>query len=241
MLKVESALYLFPVTLGETTYEKVLPLENREILCKIKHFVVESRRSAIRFIRLASPSIDIDSLDFVELSEHTDLKSIGHFLDPLLKDGLPIGIISDAGCPSVADPGSSLVSLAHQKGLRVIPLSGPSSIILSLMASGFNGQNFAFNGYLPVKPAARSSKIRQLENRAWNEDQTQIFIEAPYRNIKMLESILSTCRKETLLCVASGITTQDEYIKTLPIAKWKSENPPIDKVPTIFLIYRGLK
>lgn len=240
MEKIEPALYLIPVTLGETEYQKVLPEYNKKILRGIKNFIVENRRSAIRFLKLADSSIDIDLLEFLELNEHSDLARISNYLDPLLKKKLPMGIISEAGCPAVADPGAAVVEMAQKKNLKVVPLSGPSSMIMAVMASGLNGQSFAFNGYLPVKPNERAAKIRQLENRAWNEKQTQLFIEAPYRNLKMLESILNSCRNETLVCVAAGLTTEKEFIKTLSVAEWKKSNePPINKVPAIFLIYRS--
>lgn len=240
MEKIEPAFYLIPVTLGETEYQKVLPEYNKKILRGIKNFIVENRRSAIRFLKLADSSIDIDSLEFLELNEHSDLARISNYLDPLLKKKLPMGIISEAGCPAVADPGAAVVEMAQKKNLKVVPLSGPSSMIMAVMASGLNGQSFAFNGYLPVKPNERAAKIRQLENRAWNEKQTQLFIEAPYRNLKMLESILNSCRNETLVCVAAGLTTEQEFIKTLSVAEWKKSNePPINKVPAIFLIYRS--
>lgn len=240
MEKIEPALYLIPVTLGETEYQKVLPEYNKKILRGIKNFIVENRRSAIRFLKLADSSIDIDSLEFLELNEHSDLARISNYLDPLLKKKLPMGIISEAGCPAVADPGAAVVEMVQKKNLKVVPLSGPSSMIMAVMASGLNGQSFAFNGYLPVKPNERAAKIRQLENRAWNEKQTQLFIEAPYRNLKMLESILNSCRNETLVCVAAGLTTEQEFIKTLSVAEWKKSNePPINKVPAIFLIYRS--
>ena len=240
MEKIEPALYLIPVTLGETEYQKVLPEYNKKILRGIKNFIVENRRSAIRFLKLADSSIDIDSLEFLELNEHSDLARISNYLDPLLKKKLPMGIISEAGWPAVADPGAAVVEMAQKKNLKVVPLSGPSSMIMAVMASGLNGQSFAFNGYLPVKPNERAAKIRQLENRAWNEKQTQLFIEAPYRNLKMLESILNSCRNETLVCVAAGLTTEQEFIKTLSVAEWKKSNePPINKLPAIFLIYRS--
>ena len=240
MEKIEPALYLIPVTLGQTEYQKVLPEYNRKIIRGIKNFIVENRRSAIRFLKLADSSIDIDSLEFLELNEHSDLAKISNYLDPLLKKKLPMGIISEAGCPAVADPGAAVVEMAQKKGLKVVPLSGPSSMIMAVMASGLNGQSFAFNGYLPVKPNERAAKIRQLENRAWNEKQTQLFIEAPYRNLKMLESILNSCRNETRVCVAAGLTTEQEFIRTLSVAEWKkASEPPINKVPAIFLIYRS--
>lgn len=235
---MKAALYLIPVTLGDTEHDKVLPRYNHDIIVGIKHFVVESRKEAIRFLVKVDKSINIDELTFYELNEHTDLKTIGNYLDPLAKQKLPMGVISDAGCPAVADPGAAVVEMAQKKNLDVIPLVGPSSIIMSVMGSGFNGQSFAFNGYLPVKPNERVSKLHQLENRVYKEDQTQLFIEAPYRNVKMLESICQSLRKETLVCIAAGITTDQEYIHTHSVAEWKKlGEPPIHKVPAIFLIY----
>lgn len=236
---METALYLIPVALGETEFSRVLPNFNASIVSKIKNFIVESKKSAIRSLKMICPQIDIDSLNFYDLNEHTDLSKIDDCLDPILKRKESIGLLSDAGCPAVADPGAAAVALAQKKHLKIIPLVGPSSIILSLMASGFNGQSFAFNGYLPVKPNERTSKLRQLENRVWNENQTQIFIEAPYRNLKILESIFSTCKKSTKLCVASGITTEQEFIKTYSIEEWKKlPVPQVNKIPTIFLLYK---
>ena len=235
---IKPALYLIPVPLGENPVEQVLPSYNHDIVISIRHFIVADIRSARRFLKKVDKSIDIDSLSFYELNEHTDLTKISHILAPLEK-GNPMGIISEAGCPAVADPGAAAVSLAQKKNLAVIPLVGPSSILLSLMASGFNGQSFAFNGYLPVKPAERASKIRQLESRAYKEDQTQIFIEAPYRNAKMMESLISCCRSDTRICVAVGITTEQEYIKTKTVSQWKKEGiPEFQKIPAIFLLYK---
>ncbi len=235
---MEAALYLIPVSLGGNEISRVLPDYNKSIVHQIKYFIVESKKSAIRSLKMIDSEIDIDSLTFYDLNEHTDLTKISDCLDPLVKKKMPIGLLSDAGCPAVADPGAAAVELAQKKNLKVVPLVGPSSMILAVMASGFNGQSFAFNGYLPVKPAERAAKLRQLENRAWNEKQTQLFIEAPYRNQKMLETILSTCRKSTKLCIAAGLTTDQEFIKTRTVEEWKkSELPDINKIPAIFLIY----
>ncbi|MBR7078954.1 MAG: SAM-dependent methyltransferase, partial [Treponema sp.] len=217
-----------------------LPEYNAGVISGIKHFIVENIRSARRFLKASVPSIDIDTLTFYELNEHTDPKTIGGYLDPITKNGMDMGVISEAGCPAVADPGALVVEMAHKKNVRVVPLSGPSSMIMAVMASGFNGQSFAFNGYLPVKPGERSAKIRQLEGRAWKENQTQLFIEAPYRNLKMLETLVSVCRKDTRLCIAAGITCQEEYIHTHSIEEWKKiSEPPINKVPAIFLLYHS--
>ena len=235
---INPALYLIPVTLGSTN-EQVLPAYNLSIIREIKYFIVENKKSAIRFLVSLSKEIDIDSLSFYELNEHTDLKSIGNYLEPLEKRRQPMGIISEAGCPAVADPGAAVVAMAHKKHLKVVPLTGPSSIILSVMASGFNGQSFAFNGYLPVKNDERAKKLRQLESRVWNEGQTQLFIEAPYRNAKMLETIIRVCKKNTMLCIACGITCQDEFIQTQTVEAWKNfDAERIQKIPAIFLLFK---
>ena len=237
---MEAALYLIPVTLGETPVEKVLPSYNHDVIVEIKHFIVENIRSARRFLKSVDKAIDINQLTFYELNEHTDFSQITNYLDPLEKNGLSMGVISEAGCPAVADPGAQVVEIAQKKNLKVVPLVGPSSMIMAVMASGFNGQSFAFNGYLPVKNPERANKIRQLEARAWKENQTQLFIEAPYRNLKMFESIISVCRKETRLCIAAGLTCENEFIKTKTVAEWKKEKiPEINKIPAIFLIYRS--
>lgn len=234
--RMETALYLIPVPLGQTDLAHVLPAHNRDIIMHIRHFIVENVRSARRFLRAVDTAIDIDALTFYELNEHSDGKTLAHLLDPLLH-GQPMGVISEAGCPAVADPGAAAVALAHQKHLRVIPLVGPSSIMLALMASGCNGQNFAFNGYLPVKPNERANRLRQLESRAHRERQTQIFIETPYRNATMIAAITAACRAETKLCIAAGITTAQEYIRTKTIGQWKKSPPPdLAKIPAIFML-----
>ncbi len=235
---MENALYLIPVTLGDSPWENTIPSFNKEIVAGIDSFIVESRKSAVRFLKKIVPEKDIDSCVFRELNEHTDTEKITDYLDPILKEKKPVGLLSDAGCPAVADPGSEAVLLAHRKKIRVIPLAGPSSIILSLMASGFSGQSFSFNGYLPAKPGEREAKLKVLENRALRERETQIFIETPYRNRKMFDSIIRVLKDETMLCVASGITTEQELIRTQKISAWKKARfPDIEKVPAIFLIF----
>ena len=239
-MNLEAALYLIPVPLGTTSIAQVLPSYNRDCIVQIKHFIVENVRSARRFLKQVDKNIDIDTLTFYELSEHTDPRSpeLAHLLDPLAQ-GLPMGVISEAGCPAVADPGALAVEQAQRRNFRVIPLVGPSSLLLALMASGFNGQSFAFNGYLPVKPNERAAKLRALESRVYKEDQTQLFIETPYRNEKLLEALLRTLRGETRLCIAAGLTTEQELIKTKTVAEWKkSPLPSLAKIPTIFLLYK---
>ena len=234
---MQAALYLIPVTLGDTDIDRVLPNHNRTIIAGISHYVVENIRSARRFLRKSNPDIVIDDLTFYTLDEHTRPEEIASFLAPL-RDGKPVGVISEAGCPAIADPGADLVAIAQREGLPVVPLVGPSSILMSLMASGFNGQSFAFNGYLPVEPAERTRKIKQLEQRAYSEDQTQIFIETPYRNHKMIEELVRTCRPTTRLCVACDISCEGEEIHTRTIAQWKNAKYDIQKRPAIFLIYK---
>lgn len=234
---MQSALYLIPVTLGDTAIERVLPEYNRQIIAGISHFVVENIRSARRFLRCSNPDIIIDNLTFYTLDEHTRIEDISTLLTPL-REGKPMGIISEAGCPAIADPGADLVAIAQREGLPVVPLVGPSSILMSLMASGFNGQSFAFNGYLPVEPAERTRRIKQLEQRAYQEDQTQIFIETPYRNHKMIEELVRTCRPTTRLCVACDISCENEEIHTRTMAQWKKAKYDLQKRPAIFLIYK---
>ena len=234
---VEAALYLIPVTVGETEINQVLPSYNHNIIVEIKHFIVENIRSARRFLKQVEKSIDIDELTFYELNRHTDRKIIGSYLEPLIKEKKPVGIISEAGCPAIADPGADVVAIAQSKKLRVIPLVGPSSIIMSVMASGFNGQSFAFNGYLPVEVPNRIKALKKLENKVWNDNQTQSFIETPYRNAKIIETILSTLRPDTKLCIAAGITCEQEFIKTRTVAEWKKEKiPDLGKIPCIFVM-----
>lgn len=184
----------------------------------------------------ATDKIPIDDLTFFELNEHTDLRTVGDYLKPL-ENGCDMGILTDAGCPCIADPGAFIVEAAHKKNLRVVPLVGPSSVLLSLMASGLNGQRFRFCGYLPLKPHERKSKLRELETAVYKNDETQIFIEAPYRNVQMFSSILESCKSQTKLCVAANLTGRSEFIKTQTIEKWRREKiPDIHKVPAIFLI-----
>lgn len=234
---MEVALYLLPVTLGDTPIEKVLPAYNREIISGIKYFIVEDVRSARRFLKKVDSAICIDELTFYTLNKHTSPEDISGYLKPLL-EGHSMGVISEAGCPAVADPGADVVAIAQRRNLKVVPLVGPSSIILSVMGSGFNGQSFAFHGYLPIDPAERTKRLKELETRVYAENQTQLFIETPYRNQKMLEEILKTCRPQTKLCIAANITCEEEYIKTKSIKDWKGHLPELNKIPCIFLIYK---
>lgn len=234
---METALYLLPVTLGDTPVEKVLPVYNREIIVSIKHFIVEDVRSARRFLKKIEPSIVIDELTFYPLNKHTSPDDISGYLKPLA-DGNSMGVISEAGCPAVADPGADVVAIAQRKNMKVVPLVGPSSIILSVMASGFNGQSFAFHGYLPIEPGERIKRLKELEQRVYSEHQTQLFIETPYRNNKMMDDIMKACRPQTKLCIAANITCEGEYIKTRTLKEWKGKLPDLTKIPCIFLIYK---
>ena len=236
--QLESALYLLPTPLANGAAD-TLPPCNKRVLLEVKHFVVENRRTSIRFLKSCAPDVDIDAIDFEELSEHTSESQIPRLLSPLER-GLPVAVVSEAGCPCVADPGSALVKAAHERGLKVKPLAGSSALVLALMASGMSGQNFAFSGYLPVKSRELIGKIRKLEARAWSEGQTQIFIEAPYRNTRTFAAVLAACREETLLCVAADLTGKGEFVRTLPVYRWKEETvPAIDKIPAIFLLSRS--
>lgn len=233
----QPALFLIPVTLGETDHRKVLPDYNREITSRIRHFIVEDIRTARRFLKKSNPAIVIDDIQFYELNTHTSPEQVSGYLTPLSK-GEDVGLISEAGCPAVADPGADIVALAQQKNYRVVPLVGPSSLLMALMASGFNGQNFAFNGYLPIDAVARTERIRTLETRIYAEQQTQLFIETPYRNNKLIEDIVRICRPATKLCVAANLTCGDEYIRTRPVKEWAGNIPDLNKKPTLFLLYK---
>ena len=221
----------------QTAVYDVVPESNRRVMDSLDYFIVENVRSARRFLSKAGISRKIDELEFVELNEHTVAgQAVEAMVKPLLA-GRSAGVISEAGVPGVADPGALVVAACHRKGIKVVPLVGPSSILLAMMASGLNGQSFAFNGYLPVKPPERSKALKALERRAHVEHQSQIFIEAPYRNVKLMEQMLQVCAAETTLTVACDITSPDEFILSLPIAQWrKSGLPDIAKRPTIFII-----
>jgi 16S rRNA (cytidine1402-2'-O)-methyltransferase len=228
-------LYLIPVPLGETPHEKVLPHYNREVILSLKYFIVENVRTARRFLKKTEPSIVIDELHFTELNEHTGIETVPDMLKPL-KEGFSIGVMSEAGCPAVADPGADIVALAQGSGFQVVPLVGPSSILMALMASGFNGQSFAFHGYLPVEQSKRIEKIKFYESRIYAENETQIFIETPYRNNKLLDDFIKTCKPSTKLCIASEITCEEEFIRTLPVKEWTKIKPDLNRKPAIFLI-----
>ncbi len=225
-------LYLFPVPMGDTPVADVVPARNIELLRSVRYFVVENLRSARRFLRAASRDIVIDDLHFEELSEHTPSTAVEAMLTPLA-EGFDVGVVSEAGCPAVADPGADLVAAAQRRGYEVVPLVGPSSILLSLMGSGSNGQSFTFHGYLPIEAAARSRAIRDMERR---HSRTQIFIETPYRNNRLLAELTAALAPDTRLCVAADITGPRQSIITRTAARWREARCDYSKIPAIFLI-----
>ncbi|MBK8883656.1 MAG: SAM-dependent methyltransferase [Bacteroidales bacterium] len=227
-------IYLIPVTLGGDDFQKVIPEKVLSQTKLLRYFIVEEIRSARRFLRLIDKSFPIDDTVFMELNEHTGDTDISDYLEPAVK-GSDIGVMSEAGLPGIADPGAKIIALAHKKKIRVIPLAGPSSIILALISSGFNGQNFTFNGYLPVRPAERNSRIRELEKKA-HEGYAQIFMETPYRNQKMLESVISTCSDDTMLCIAADITLPSEFIRSMKISEWKKNISSLNDKMVVFVL-----
>lgn len=230
-------IYLFPSTMSEATPPAdVLPPRNIALLREVRYFVVEELRTARRFLKACDRSIVIDSLHFEVLNEHTPAEAVGAMLGPAI-EGNDMGVISEAGCPAVADPGADLVAAAQRRGIEVVPLVGPSSILMALMASGFNGQSFAFAGYLPQDAARRAARLRDME-RAIRHGQTQIFIETPYRNNRLIAELCRTLPGDMLLCVASDITGARQNILTKPLRHWAGAAYNYDKTPTIFLLYR---
>jgi len=231
------ALYLIPSPLGETDFNRIFPLFNAQIINEIDVYIVEELRTARRFLRKLGIQKPIDTLTFHLLNEHTQGADLNFYLEACLQ-GKNIGLMSEAGTPCVADPGSVVVAKAHQLDIEVVPLVGPNSILLALMASGFNGQNFAFNGYLPVERDKRETRIRSLEALMLKSGQTQIFIETPYRNNHLLDSLLTVCDAATRLCIAVNIATENQSIKAQSIAKWRKNRPNLHKQPVIFLLGR---
>ena len=228
-------IYLIPCTLGETPPLEVLPLLVKKAIENIDHYIVEHEKSARRFIKSVASKKQQNSLHIEEINKFTKPQEIPQMLEPCF-NGFDVGIISDAGCPGIADPGAAVVEQAHQKAIKVVPLVGPSSILLALMASGFNGQNFAFNGYLPIDKVERKLKIKQLEKKSIVENQSQLFIETPYRNNQMLESLVKNLQNTTDICVACDITLSTQYIRTAPVKQWKRIKVDLHKRPAIFII-----
>ena len=234
---IEIALYLIPVPLSDGAVENVLPASNLALVGEIKHFIVENVRSARRFLKKCDRSININELTFYELNRHTDPNVIADYLQPLER-GEAMGVISEAGCPAIADPGADVVAIAQRKGLKVRPLVGPSSILMGLMGSGFNGQSFAFVGYLPIDQGERARKFKEMERLIRNDSQTQIFIETPYRNNKLMAEMCKQLPGNLALCVATDITGEGEKIVTKTVREWAHTKYDFDKVPTIFLLYK---
>lgn len=236
MTPTPGTLYLIPCTLGDTPAEQVLPQHVINVARSLQYYVVEQLKTARQFLSALKHEQPIQSLHFETLNEHTAPAELSALLTPLLA-GHDVGIISEAGCPGIADPGAALVELAHKNGIRVIPLVGPSSILLALMASGMNGQCFAFHGYLPINDADRSKTIAQLEAESASRRQTQLFIETPYRNDKLFQALLAKCQPRTLLCVATDVSLESEQIYTRTIQQWKSQPAPqLNKRPSLFLL-----
>jgi 16S rRNA (cytidine1402-2'-O)-methyltransferase len=233
---MKGTLYLIPALLGEDSPVNILPPVIPQLIKALKCFVVEDVRSARRLLKKISPAVVIDELSFQILNEHTPPEEIPGFLAPLL-EGKDVGLLSEAGLPCVADPGSALVGCAHEIGIKVVPLTGPSSIFLALMASGFNGQNFVFHGYLPVDKKERLQKIKEIEVAAYQKDQTQIFIETPYRNNQLLEALVLGCRPQTRICIAIDLTLPGEKITAATTKWWNTNRPDLNKKPAVFLLY----
>ncbi|HBC04427.1 MAG TPA: SAM-dependent methyltransferase, partial [Aequorivita sp.] len=228
-------LYLIPCPMGDVPPLAVLPISVKKSIEKIDHYIVEHEKSARRFIKSIVPEKTQPSLNFKEINKFTNPEEIPPMLNPCL-DGFDVGVISDAGCPGIADPGARAVHYAHELGIKVVPLVGPSSILLAMMASGFNGQNFAFNGYLPIDKGERKTELKRLEKVSKDFDQSQLFIETPYRNNQMLQSLIENLNPQTRICVACDITLPSEYIKTAPVSLWKKIKVDLHKRPTLFII-----
>ena len=228
-------LYLIPSLMGEVEPLEVLPLSVRKVIDMADHFIVENEKSARAFIKLVHPGKPQEKLEIRVLNKFTEQEEIPEFLEPCLL-GQPVGLLSEAGAPGVADPGAEVVKIAHKKGIRVVPLVGPSSILLVMMASGMNGQNFAFTGYLPIEKAERRREILRLEKLSRTTGQSQVFIETPYRNNKLLADILKNCHPDTRLCIGRELTLPSEYIRTANISWWKNNLPDLEKKPAIFVI-----
>ncbi|MBD3723663.1 MAG: SAM-dependent methyltransferase [Flavobacteriaceae bacterium] len=231
-------LYLIPTTLGEMNPEDVLPQTIKRSIDFIDHFIVENEKTARRFIKSVQPDKKQSELKLSLLNKHTETSEHYKMLEPLL-NGLNVGLMSEAGCPGVADPGAVIVKLAHEKGIQVVPLVGPSSILLAIMASGMNGQSFAFNGYLPIDASEKRNAIKQFEKLSQEKNQSQLFIETPYRNNKLLDDLIQILNPQTHLCIACDITLPTEFIKTKTVSEWKKNKVDLHKRPCIFIIHKS--
>ncbi len=235
MTSTKGNLYLIPCPMGDVPPLAVLPISVKKAVEKIDHYIVEHEKNARRFIKSIVPEKKQPTLKFQEINKFTHAEEIPSMLNPCL-EGFDVGVISDAGCPGIADPGARAVHHAHELGIKVVPLVGPSSILLAMMASGFNGQNFAFNGYLPIDKGERKTELKRLEKISKDFDQSQLFIETPYRNNQMLQSLIENLNPQTRICVACDITLPSEYIKTAPVSLWKKIKVDLHKRPTLFII-----
>ena len=232
-------LYLIPTTLGETSALEVIPLSVKKVIELVDHYIVENEKTARRSIKAISPGKSHPKLQIKLLNIDTDELELPAYLDPCF-EGISVGLLSEAGVPGVADPGADVVKIAHQKGIQVVPLVGPSSILMAMISSGMNGQNFAFNGYLPIEQKQRKMELKRLEKLSFDTGQSQLFIETPYRNDKMLQDIVNSVHADTLICVACDITLPTEFILTKPASYWKNNMPDLHKRPAIFIIHKGL-
>lgn len=233
---MKGKLYLIPTPIGSCDIDWIIPSAVKQMIAPLTHYIVEHPKTARQFLKRIECNLPLQKIHMEILDEHTPANDLERLLLPLFS-GIDVGLLSEAGCPAIADPGSELVRLAHDKNIPIIPIVGPSSILLALMASGLCGQHFCFNGYLPIEKRARIQKINELEKRSSIDDQTQIFIEAPYRNQGLLELIIQNCHYETDLCIASQLTSPDEMIITQTIREWKQKLPELNKTPTIFLLH----
>ncbi len=234
---LKGKLYLIPTTLGEMNQLDVLPQTVKRAIDFIDDYIVENEKTARKFIKSIHPEKVQSSLRISPLNKRTDVSEYNSLIAPCL-NGLNVGLMSEAGCPGVADPGAVIVKIAHEKGVQVVPLVGPSSILLAMMGSGMNGQSFAFNGYLPIDKSEKKSALKSFENLSNSKNQSQIFIETPYRNNKLLEDLLNTLQPNTHLCIATDITLPTEFIKTFRIADWKKIKIDLHNRPTIFIIHK---
>jgi 16S rRNA (cytidine1402-2'-O)-methyltransferase len=235
-MKDQGKLYLIPNVLAENTAPQVITPQVREVIKNTSYFLVENARTARRFISSLKLKITIENLNMEILDKKTKEHQVKQLMAPVFR-GHDMGVISEAGCPGIADPGALAVTFAHQKGIQVIPLSGPSSMFLALMGSGFNGQSFAFLGYIPIDKKSRTEAIREIERDSFKYGRTQIFMETPFRNNPLLEDLKNTLHPNTKLCIAKNLTGADEFIQTKTIGEWKKTKIDLHKVPTVFLIY----
>lgn len=237
-MKATGKLYLIPVTLGESNPFDVLPETVKRTIEFIDYYIVENEKTARRFIKSVLPEKVQSSLHLSTLNKHTEIAEHNQMIQPCI-EGKNVGLMSEAGCPGVADPGAAIVKMAHEKGIQVVPLVGPSSILLAMMGSGMNGQSFAFNGYLPIDKGEKKAALKNFEQLSFSKNQSQLFIETPYRNNKLLEDVLQTLQPNTLLCIACDLTLPTEYIKTLRVADWKKTTIDLHNRPAIFIIHKN--